>query len=76
MSGAAYRGALLRMVVKRPGFRANDYSIWLFKEHGLAIPTPTVLSALKQMAKQDMVRREDEPGPPGVNAPTIWQPIV
>lgn len=71
-----YRGALLRQVMKRPGFRANDYGIWMYKEDGVAIHSNTLLSALKALERQGIVRSELEPGPMTANTPRNWYSLV
>jgi len=71
-----YRGALLRQVMKRPGFRANDYGIWMYKEDGVAIHSNTLLSALKSLEGQGIVRSEIEPGPRTSKTPRNWYPLV
>lgn len=71
-----YRGALLRQVMKRPGFRANDYGIWMYKEDGLVIHSGTLLAALKALERQGIVRSELEPGPMTANTPQNWYSLV
>ena len=72
----AYRGALLRQVMKRPGFRANDYGIWMHKEDGVTVHSGTLLSALKALERQGIVRSELEPGPRTSKTPQNWYALV
>ena len=73
---SAYRGALVRQVQKRPGFRANDYGIWLLKEDKLTVAYGTVVAALEALERQGIVRSEMEPGPVTPNAPRNWYSLV